>query len=155
MSEKNIFDSSAFDPNQVYWMLRNPAHYRDLLAIYRRRNYFDSTVWSFSILHEDPQAFAELTLREPQSGMSDPQIFEYFPLSSNRAHKFMNQEKSTILNREFKETYRNFLIAIFMAGGATSDKQLLTFSYYLLLQDRVQDAARIFARVKKVRYISI
>jgi hypothetical protein len=44
----------------------------------------------------------------------DPELFEYFPLSSNRAHRFMKEEKSTILNREFKETYRNFLIALLL-----------------------------------------
>ena len=62
----------------------------------------------------------------------------------------MNQEKSTILNREFKETYRNFLVALFLGNGGDSNKNLITFSYYLLLQDRVQEAAKVFARVTKV-----
>jgi len=60
----------------------------------------------------------------------------------------MNQEKSTILNREFKETYSNFLVALFL-GSIENEKNLLTLSYYLLLQDRVQEAAKVFARVQK------
>ena len=85
-------------------MLKNRANYTELLDIYRRRNYYDSVVWSFSLFHEDVKTFWEASKRERDNsnGLKEPQIFEYFPLSSNRAHKFMNQEKSTILNREFK-----------------------------------------------------
>ena len=36
-------------------------------------------------------------------------LFEYHPLLSNRAHKFMN-DKQKILNKEFKQTYTDFLL---------------------------------------------
>lgn len=41
--------------------------------------------------------------------INDLTIFEYHPLLSSRAHSFMNEQKSKILNVEFKQTYEKFL----------------------------------------------
>lgn len=99
-------------------MLKNIVNYKELLEIFRKRNYYDQVVWSFSLYHSDVKTFQESVKQEYELLSAGPQIFEYFPLSSNRAHKFMNQEKSTILNREFKETYRNFIVTLFLGNGA-------------------------------------
>lgn len=63
----------------------------------------------------------------------------------------MKDNKSTILNKEFKETYRQFLLAmLFNPQLLVSEKNQLAFVYYLLLQDRVQEAGKLFHRIQKV-----
>ncbi len=62
-------------------------------------------------MHDDLPTMVEFMLLSSQT-LYDPRLFEYYPLSSNRAHRFMKEDKSTILNREFKETYRNFLVLL-------------------------------------------
>jgi hypothetical protein len=60
----------------------------------------------------------------------------------------MKEEKSTILNREFKETYHNFLVALLLNPSLQySEKNLITMSYYLVLQDRIQEASQMFLRI--------
>jgi hypothetical protein len=49
--DKNIFDGKTFDPNQIYWMLKNKDNYKEMLNIFKKRSYFNDIVWSFSLLH--------------------------------------------------------------------------------------------------------
>ena len=62
----------------------------------------------------------------------------------------MKEDKSTILNREFKETYRNFLVLLALNSCVLqSEKNTLTLAYYLILQDRIAEASQVFARIKR------
>jgi hypothetical protein len=75
-----------------------------VIQIFKRRNYFDSMIWSFSILHKDYSTILEYiqSLKEQGLRSLDIPIFEYFPYYSNRTHKFLNESKSTIRNVQFK-----------------------------------------------------
>jgi hypothetical protein len=134
-------------------MLKDKAFYEQLVGLLKGRRYIDANVWSFGLMHDDTIAAAEyIKLQNPHIQV-DPQIFEYFPLSSNRAHRFMKEDKSTILNREFKETYRDFLVALTINGFAErSQKNSLALAYYLILQDRIPEAEKIYARVKNTNF---
>lgn len=62
----------------------------------------------------------------------------------------MNESKTTILNREFKQTYRQFLLSLVLRPSEEHEpRNQIVFSYYLLLQDRVHEAAEVFQRIKK------
>ena len=64
----------------------------------------------------------------------------------------MQDSKSTILNKEFKETYRRFLLSLlFNPSVEGTEKNQLVMAYYLVLQDRVLDAGKVFRRIEKVR----
>ena len=81
---------------------------------------------------------------------AETELFEYFPLNSNRAHKFMKESKSTILNKEFKNTYRKFLLSLLINESERhTEKNQLALTYYLILQDRIAEAKNMFDRIQK------
>lgn len=62
----------------------------------------------------------------------------------------MKQTKSTILNREFKETYRHFLFDLMLNSNISNTrKNILALAYYLTLHDRIKDAEKIYEKLKK------
>lgn len=63
-------------------------------------------------------------------------IFEYFPYYSSRTHSFMDRKKSTIRNKEFKETYCTFLLTGLL-DKVDCPAFKIALVYYLLLQDRI------------------
>jgi hypothetical protein len=58
----------------------------------------------------------------------------------------MNEKKSKILNREFKQTYEKFL-RFLVEVAQPSPAHLLAWSYYLLLQERIEEAIRVFQKI--------
>lgn len=78
--------------------------------------------------------------------MTDLPIFEYFPYYSSRAHKFLNENKSTIRNKEFQRTYFCFLAAS-LFGDPTSLRSRIVFIYYLILQDRIDEAHTVLSQI--------
>lgn len=80
--------------------------------------------------------------------MTDFPIFEYFPYYSSRAHKFLNENKSTIRNKEFKKTYFSFLFTS-LYNNPTSLRSRLVFIYYLLLQDRIDEAHNVLSQIEE------
>ena len=77
-------------------------------------------------------------------------VFEYFPYYSSRAHKYTNENKSKIRNVQFKQTYFNFLFeeVCYQSEAKKEGKRSsgfgLALCYYLLLQDRVDEASSVF-----------
>jgi hypothetical protein len=145
---KNIFDYKMFDPNFILWMLKDKEFYLQVLAILRKRNYYLNEIWAFGYFHSDLQAIKEqievlsfdelVYFRE----LAELQTFEYFPYYSTRVHKFLNENKSTIRNEQFKKSYFCFLFAS-LFNEPTSARARISFAYYLLLQDRIKEASSI------------
>lgn len=75
-----------------------------------------------------------------------PRHLEYFPLVNSRAHKIGDDEKSAILNNEFRLQYDAFL-----SGAIEKEKlgheDILCYAYFLLLQDRINEAIDIFEKI--------
>jgi hypothetical protein len=64
----------------------------------KERQLYEHTVWSFSFYHNDFQLIQEYLANGPRIGetvLTLP-IFEYYPYYSRRAHKFADENKSTI-----------------------------------------------------------
>ncbi len=116
-----------------------------MIKIFRKRNYFDTTIWSFGIHHKNQQCIVEYIEANRPNGLNPVEIpiFEYFPYFSRRTHKFLDENKSTIRNVQFKETYKNFVINSVLSGQFSSFEKT-TFAYYLLLQDRIDECASVF-----------
>jgi hypothetical protein len=76
----------------------------------------------------------------------DYQHLEYAPLVNPRAHQV--GPKRTILNARFREQYQRFLgVLSYKAKPGAADA--LAVAYYLVLQDRVGEALKWFARVDR------
>ncbi len=105
IEKRNIFDQKIFTPFTVYWMFKEKEFYEEAIKVLRRRNFFDSQIWSFGIYHKDQRAileYIESTRQQNSLKLADVPIFEYFPYFSRRTHKFMDENKSTIRNIQFK-----------------------------------------------------
>ena len=74
-------------------------------------------------------------------------VFEYFPYYSSRTHKFQNENKSTIRNTQFKNSYYEFLFSC--AVQKTPKHYVCVLIYYLLLQDRVDEASELLEGVSE------
>lgn len=123
-------------------MLKDKEFFESAIKVFRKRNFFDQSIWSFGIYHKDTKCILEyLGLNELKP--AEIPIFEYFPYFSRRAHKFMDENKSTIRNVQFKETYRNFVVSTLVYGQSSSIEKT-ALAYYLLLQDRIDECATVF-----------
>lgn len=62
MKEKNIQKkdgSVKFNLSDTYWLCKEKTFYYDAINILKSKNIFDSTFWSFSIFHNDPDLMKE------------------------------------------------------------------------------------------------
>lgn len=154
----------------VAWRLRDPRDYQSfgepLRELLRRRHSYDSTLWSYSLLHNDRETAREYLRHAEDLLMACGSWFdsdlvttrpverywyehlEYDPLVNARAHRFGAHR--TIDNAAFHSQYERFLEQLCQKRQVTAEDRLAA-SYYLLLQDRIEEAAREFARVDRAR----
>jgi hypothetical protein len=55
LANKNIFDANIFQPESIFWMLKNKPVFEKIIAVLRSRCYFNETVWTYSFFHRDLQ----------------------------------------------------------------------------------------------------
>ena len=123
-------------------MLKDKDFFLRTVEILRKRKYYSNKIWVLGYYHNDLVVISEYEQSETNKTgniLNNLPIFEYFPYYSSRAHKFLNQNKSTIRNDQFKNAYFNFLF-VGLLNEPTSSKSRATFIYYLLLQDRIDEA---------------
>jgi hypothetical protein len=147
---------------RIAWRVRDQAFFQKTLALLARRHVYSDVLWSYGILHGDRPAIREY-LKHAQSFVAqvgprlespllsvDPierrayEHLEYSPLVNARAHPL--GKRRTILNARLSEQYHAFL-AILAYEPRLDDLDCLAAAYYLLLQDRIEEAGRFFARV--------
>jgi hypothetical protein len=119
-------------------------------------------LWSYGVFQQEPQAtreylrHAEGFLRQCGPALESPlvtidpverrwyQHVEYAPLFNPRAHRFAGERR--ILNDSLAQQYRE-LLAILGYRPRLDSEDWLSVTYYLLLQDRVEEALLSFAKV--------
>ena len=165
--ENDIFNDE--DISNVLYLLKNKDFYNKLINILRNRGYYHNIVWSFGFHHKDEQAIKEFlsTVNSLKtdlgfdfesslysySDIDDAKIhphLEYNPLYNARKHPFGNKnEKSgtSIANKEFNETYTKFIVDL-LSLKELRIKEKLQLAYYLILQDRMNEAMNIFKKIK-------
>ena len=149
------------DLDALAWRLKDRAFYDALLALLRRRHLYQESLWSYGLYHRDPQAIREylshadfadrcgLWLDSPLLRL-DPvarnryQHLEYAPLIHARAHALGKRRQ--ILNDRLYEQYQRFL-AYLSYRPTLDDRDRLAVVYYLLLQDRVEEALAFFTAI--------
>jgi hypothetical protein len=150
------------DLSRIAWRVRDRAFFERALAILARRHAYDHTLWSYA-LHHDDRAAAREFLRHAdgfveQVGLAidctllalDPvergtyEHLEYVPLVNARAHQLGRRRQ--ILNDRLHAQY-HALLKVLSYRARLDDADRLAVAYYLLLQDRVEEGLRHFARV--------
>ncbi|MCA8949786.1 MAG: hypothetical protein KDE27_09810 [Planctomycetes bacterium] len=150
------------DLAKIAWRLRDRQFFLTVTERLRQRHVYDDTVWSYAVLHRDPDAareylrHAESLLRRCGAALAstlvviDPvergvyQHLELDPLVHARAHRLGSQP--VIGNADLARQYLQ-LLDILGYHRLLSSEDWLDVTYYLLLQDRVEEALAAFGRI--------
>lgn len=150
------------DLARIAWRMRERAFYDATLKLLRERMRYDDVLWSYSVRHRDTAGAREylpfqaglcansgpwldtpLVRIDPVARRAYEQL-EFDPLVNPRAHPFGRQRE--ILNSEFAAQYQRFLW-ILTHRPALDAHDWMSATYYLLLQDRIEEALAAFAKV--------
>jgi len=156
---RNLLDPAVFRFNDIWWLLKNKDIYTQIIQILRERKIYDHNTWGYSFLHSDFQGIKEY-LNSNKHSFSQVQFLnssllqvdqkklrEYHPYVNPRVHLIASEENQ-ILNKNLKQQYRSYIRYLCEVNTLKPD-HYLTFVYYLLLQDRIEDAIKVFGRLKK------
>ncbi|EGG19867.1 hypothetical protein DFA_06970 [Cavenderia fasciculata] len=143
----------------IYAKLVDHEFWKNVINVLRSKGAYDLTVWSFAIYHKDashcndylsevkldygPSINCQLLSSDPLDKGSF-QYLEYYPLVNSRTHQLGVERK--ILNDKLNEKYKKF-INLLLYKAYPSDKELLSLVYYLLAQDRFDEAVKIMKRI--------
>jgi len=152
--------------DRIAWRMHDKPYFETVLALLSSRHVYNHTLWSYGVKHNAPAAIREFLLHAEsfvnQTGLAidspllviDPVIrktyqhLEYVPLVSARAHRLGQSRK--ILNDRLYEQYLR-LMKVLSYQPVLDQDDLMAVTYYLLLQDRTDEAAKCFGRVDAKR----
>jgi hypothetical protein len=165
MRKENITNTKVFNFGDVYWLLRDEQFYVEALKILREKLIFNPVVWSYSMLHGDVATLFELLALAPEEStlgldlhyfnsehaanslvLKGFRFLEYQPIFNARFHQLAS-EGTAILNRQFGETYLRFLKYLFEKRHLVNAEDRLVLTYYLLLQDRIDEAFAVYSGI--------
>jgi hypothetical protein len=155
--EQNNLASLALP--RVAWRCRDAAFFKKLTAFLGAHHIWDETIYSYSLMHNDAPALREwlkhkdqfvsqcgpflsskLVVLDPIERRSYEHL-EYSPLINQRAHKLGGETR--IANPAVLGQYRS-LLDILAHKPALDTGDSMSVTYYLFLQDRVDDALTRF-----------
>jgi len=150
------------DLSQIAWRLKEKAFFERVIKVLEERHVYHPVLWSYALLHDVLRPAREF-LRGQDAFVSqcgavldsellriDPferrayEHLEYFPLINARAHR-LGKDRA-ILNDKLREQYGKLLGALSYRKDLASD-DVLEAAYYLLLQDRNEEAMAMFDRL--------
>ncbi len=163
LKDRNLF---AVNLERIAWRMRDGDFFQQAIQSLAARRIYNHVLWSYSVLHNQPAAIREflqhaapfntecgpyldsplLTL-DPVARRSFEHL-EYKPLINARAHQL--GERRQILNDRFFQHYHR-LLQILACRRELDDNDLLGVTYFMLLQDRVEEARQYFIRIRPDR----
>jgi len=149
------------DLTKVAWRMKDKAFFGAMLEKLRARHVYDHTLWSYALLHEDPAATGEFLRHDgflANCGMAiesplvtiDPverrayQHLELDPLVHQRAHRLRGERR--LGNQDLARQYAQFTTLLGYRPQLDSE-DWMSVTYYLLLQDRIEEAIAHFAKI--------
>ena len=159
LNKQNIL---SLDLEKIAFRMKDQDFFQKATRALRNRFVFHRTLWSYSVQHNDPVALKEFLANESvvikacqpifQSNLLDINPVdrkwyyhrEYRPLVNARTHQV--GKVRTILNPAFRSTYLMFMNALCHKPELSIDDHL-AITYFMLLQDRIDDAMAHFAKV--------
>ncbi len=153
----------AVDLTQIAFRVKDRKFFTELLGLLRDRRVYNHTLWAYGLLHNDSLAIREYlrhsdafvntcgTVLDSPLLVIDPierrtyQHMDYRPLVNARKHQL--GQRRQILNDRFYAQYHRLLKNITYKDTLHDDDRMAA-TYYLLLQDRVEEALTFFADVQ-------
>ncbi len=154
----------ALNLDKIAFRMKDRPFYESVLKLLTERHLYQPTLWSYGLHHADVTATRQYLLHldafvaEAGGPIDSPLLLidpvarhtyehlEYKPLVNARAHALGNRRQ--IVNDRFHGQYHAFLKTLSYSKQLT-DADLLAVTYYLLLQDRIDEAVDTLARVKR------
>jgi hypothetical protein len=155
---------AALNLDRIAWRMKDKAFFTAVLQLLAARHHYHHTLWSYGLLHNDPAAVQEFLQHHSQTATLvggpirspllnlDPvarheyEHLEYQPLVNARAHRLGTRRQ--ILNRALHEQYHRFL-KLLSYRPRLSAEDSLALVYYLILQDRIDEARELFAQLSR------
>ena len=152
---------NRLDLAKIAWRMTDKAWFEKAMALLAERHVWNDTLGSYALVHNVPAVAREFLQRSDFANRCglfidtplltlDPvargtyQHLEYKPLVNARIHPLGKRRQ--ILNDRLFAQYERFMTVLSFHPALTQD-DLLGVTYYLLLQDRVDEALRFFKRV--------
>lgn len=150
---KNLLKGEmGFSFHDMLWMLRDKVYFHKVLAVLRDRLIWDDSVWSYAFFHRDDEnAYREylqyqkhynllqflghtFTSKLIRVDLPDTEFkhLDYYPMVNARAHQ-VGELQNWTLNKNFKNTYNNFLKAITEYASTHRLKDILTVSWHKMV----------------------
>jgi hypothetical protein len=160
--QENNVDRLALD--EIAWRMRDRGFFENIIELLRARYVYSDILWSYGLYSNNRQVIREyLQHRDDflqQCGEAidsaliviDPivrktyQHLEYGPLINARIHG--PDDARRITNDQFRQQYMMFL-KVLSYRPKLNDEDFIEVAYYLLLQDRVEEARTVFAKVRR------
>ena len=160
---------AASNLRELDWMLvahrmQDQQVYRAIIGVLAEANIPISDLWAYSLKHRDEQAMkAYLSLRDDLVQRVGPvlnsplldvepierrmhELLEYAPLVRARIHRLGDENE--ILNPTFLQQYQGF-VGVLGYSSDVSPEEELVLTYYLLLQNRIEEAINRFGDIKR------
>ena len=153
---------SGLNLDRIAWRMKDAKMFDAVLKRLAARHVYQHTLWSYGVLHNVAAAAREFLLHtdiivnECGGRLNSPLLkvdlverrqvehLEYKPLVNARAHSLGKRRQ--IVNDRFNEQYHRALKQL-SYSRQLSDDDLFVVTYYLLLQDRIDEALATFGRV--------
>jgi hypothetical protein len=149
------------DLSLMAFRLKEKSFFIQVYDLLKQRHIFHEITWSYGIYHRHPEAMREFLEHSDfaqQCGTTirselltiDPvsrhfyQHKEYWPLVNARVYPL--GKKREILNKQLAQQYQA-LIADLRYHGSLDDYDRLALTYYMLLQDRIEEADVFFRQI--------
>ena len=148
--------------DRIAFRMKDKAYFNKVTRLLALRHAYDQTLWSYGIQHNEPAAVRQYLqhaggfVGECGAYIDSPlltidpvarrayQHLDYRPLVNARAHAL--GQRRQILNDRFHAQYHRML-KILSYRRELDDAEMMAVVYYLLLQDRVEEALDFFGRV--------
>jgi hypothetical protein len=155
-------NANALNLDMIAFRMRDAGFFAAVTQLLQDRHVYQPTLWSYAIFHNAVPAAREFLQHTDQitgecagpivSALLtlDPikrhtyEHLEYKPLVNARAHSL--GQRRQIVNSKVNEQYHRFM-DLLSHRAQLSDDDRLAISYYLLLQDRIDEAMATFATV--------
>ncbi len=151
------------DLTTIAWRMADLTFFERTLELLSQRHIYDHVLWSYAVKHNQRTHLQSFLLHQEFFLKGTGEVFggiapvdpverhwyehlEYLPLINARAHRLGAGTK--ILNQTFEAQYRRFLSTCCYRPQLEAD-QLAEATYYLLLQDRVQEGLAMLKRVDR------
>ena len=147
---------------KVAFRMRDKDFFTQALDLLSRRHVFDATLWSYGIHHNDVVSIRQLLQHrdgfvnecgpylDSRLLTIDPVVrrsyehMDYKPLVNARAHQLGRTRR--ILNDRFHDQYHRLMHVLSHRRNLNAE-DLMSVTYYMLLQDRVGEALEFFKQV--------